>query len=80
MGLMGGLMTQNLFLKKDTGILRRVGICSAERDKKSRFVWDGGGPYEVKFHIPNIHNTPILQCHSSGGEAFFGKNETINNT
>ena len=67
MGLIEGLMTHNLFLKKDRRIPRGVGVCSAESGKKSQFVWDVGGSYRVNSHIPNV---PILPCHSSGGEAF----------
>lgn len=67
MGLLEGLMTHNLFLKKDMGIPRRVGVCSAESGGRSWFVWDVGGSYQVKSHIPNV---PILPCHTSGGKAF----------
>lgn len=66
MGLLEGLMAHNLFLKKDVGISRGVGVCSAESGKRSWFVWDVGGSDGVKSHIPNV---PILPCHTSGGEA-----------
>lgn len=63
-------MAHNLFLKKDMGIPREVGVCPAESGKNSQFVWDVGGSYGVKSHIPNV---PIPPCYTSGGEAFSQK-------
>lgn len=41
MGLVEGLMTHNLFLKKGTRIPRGVGTSSAESGKKSQFgMWE----------------------------------------
>lgn len=70
MCLIEGWMTYDLFLKRYVQSPEGWEYALLKAVKKSLFVWDMGGSYRVKSHIPNVL---ILPCHTSGGQAFWQK-------